>query len=454
VVREVAIGRARLRLLRSAAVLVLSGTLAFSGTELAGSAGAAPTPPPNPTNGQINAARNSKDALASRVGELSGQIAQAKIKLQQLQARAEYAEQKYALAVSKLQQATAAAAQAKAAVKKASADVVSAHARFVEYVQASYMSSDIQGTAGTLLTAPDPSAVLEQTDLQRYQQQHQVDAIGALQAATVNKSNADARARLAVLNRKHAEQNAQVQRIAARNAYDAEQAQTLALQHSMDTTQQELNSAQERLAELNNQRAKYLAYQAEQARLARIRRQRELERERRLREQQQQQNGGGGGGGVVSGGGGSWSSCPAAPSGGHWTPRKGRQAARRALCQLGMPYIWAGGNQWGPTTGGCTDPIAPCGTLGYDCSGLVLFAWGEPWDHFAASQYWQAGHVHPSPGNFMPGDLLFWDSPISHVAIYIGGGYVVQAPQSGDVVKTTPWDQVEPGYVGATRPLT
>ena len=58
----------------------------------------------------------------------------------------------------------------------------------------------------------------------------------------------------------------------------------------------------------------------------------------------------------------------------------------------------------------------------------------------------------------MPGDLLFWSTGgadgIHHVAIYIGNGNVVQAPNSGDVVKVTPWDQVDWGYYGATRPLT
>jgi cell wall-associated NlpC family hydrolase len=452
---QVANRRRRPRAVRFAAVLITTTSLLLTGADFAGSA-LASQPPPNPSSGQLNAARSAKDALASQVGALSGKIAQAQIQLQQLQARTEYAEQKYADAITKLQQANQAAARAKAAVRAAADQVVQAHARFVDYIQASYMSGDVQGTAGTLLTAPDPSAVLEQADLQQYQQQHQVDAIGALQTATVNKSNADARARQAVLVSKQAAAQAQAQRIAAHNAYNAEQAQAAELQRTMASTQAQLNAAQDRLATLNHEHAQYLAYQAEQARLARIRRQQELERERRLRQQQQQQGGGGGGGGVVGGGGGggSWSNCPAAPSGGGWNAGKGQEAARRALCQLGMPYIWAGGNQWGPTTGGCTDPIAPCGTLGYDCSGLVLFGWGQPWDHFAATQYWQAGSYHPSPGNFMPGDLLFWGNPISHVAIYIGGGYVVQAPESGDVVKTTPWDQVESGYYGATRPLT
>jgi cell wall-associated NlpC family hydrolase len=79
--------------------------------------------------------------------------------------------------------------------------------------------------------------------------------------------------------------------------------------------------------------------------------------------------------------------------------------------------------------------------------------------HYAASQYGSAGKFHPSSSEFQPGDLLFWSSNgtvagIHHVAIYIGNGNVVQAPQSGDIVRVTPWNKVDWGYFGATRPLT
>ena len=43
---------------------------------------------------------------------------------------------------------------------------------------------------------------------------------------------------------------------------------------------------------------------------------------------------------------------------------------------------------------------------------------------------------------------------IGHVALYIGGGNVIQAPYSGSYIQVTPLGQVEAGYFGATRPLT
>ena len=75
------------------------------------------------------------------------------------------------------------------------------------------------------------------------------------------------------------------------------------------------------------------------------------------------------------------------------------------------------------------------------------------------AQYYAAGSVHPSISSLMPGDLVFWSSNgsvsgIHHVAIYIGNGNVLQAPQSGSVIQITPVLQVSWGLFGATRPLT
>jgi cell wall-associated NlpC family hydrolase len=98
-----------------------------------------------------------------------------------------------------------------------------------------------------------------------------------------------------------------------------------------------------------------------------------------------------------------------------------------------------------------------CNVVGYDCSGLALYAWGQGWAHYAASQYVQAGRYHPSLSNLQPGDLLFWSDggqyQIHHVAIYIGNGQIVQAPNSGSYVMVS--SMYDPGPIyGATRPLT
>ncbi|HVU93178.1 MAG TPA: C40 family peptidase, partial [Jatrophihabitans sp.] len=151
---------------------------------------------------------------------------------------------------------------------------------------------------------------------------------------------------------------------------------------------------------------------------------------------------------------------PANP--GHWTPALGQYAASRALTWIGTPYAWAGGTAAGPTRGVCAGDGAEhdCQVVGFDCSGLALYGWapfaGLP--HLASAQY-TAGSLHPSVRNLLPGDLVFWSDGgtvggIHHVAVYVGRGNVVQAPQSGDIVRVTPLASVDAGYFGATRPLT
>lgn len=102
----------------------------------------------------------------------------------------------------------------------------------------------------------------------------------------------------------------------------------------------------------------------------------------------------------------------------------GSAAIAYAKAQLGKPYVWGGE-----------------GPRGYDCSGLVMRAWREAgvnMTHFAATQYFESKPV--SYKNLRPGDLIFWSetksaSDIHHVAMYLGGGRMIHAPRTGDVIK-------------------
>jgi cell wall-associated NlpC family hydrolase len=68
--------------------------------------------------------------------------------------------------------------------------------------------------------------------------------------------------------------------------------------------------------------------------------------------------------------------------------------------------------------------------------------------HFAAAQY---GYGVPvSRDQLQPGDLVFFEN-LNHVAIYIGGGQVVHAPSTGDVVKISNISDWGNSYVGARR---
>jgi cell wall-associated NlpC family hydrolase len=148
---------------------------------------------------------------------------------------------------------------------------------------------------------------------------------------------------------------------------------------------------------------------------------------------------------------------------GNWTSERGVTIAQRALSWLGWPYSFAAGNGTGPTYGQAVDQDSrnDWRVKGFDCSGLVMYALA-PWlqlTHFAATQYSEAGSVHPSLDALQPGDLVFWShdgtvNDIGHVAIYVGNGNVVEAPHSGAYIQVVPLDQVEAGRIGTTRPLT
>ena len=148
---------------------------------------------------------------------------------------------------------------------------------------------------------------------------------------------------------------------------------------------------------------------------------------------------------------------------GRWTAQRGVDIARRAVQWINWPYSFGAGNAKGPTYGVAVDYDSRNDghVMGFDCSGLVIYALA-PWlsvSHDAASQYTEAGSIHPALSQLQPGDLVFWSGDgtingIGHVAVYIGNDDVIEAPQSGEFVKVARIDQVEAGRIGTTRPLT
>ncbi|MFZ4811944.1 MAG: NlpC/P60 family protein [Ilumatobacteraceae bacterium] len=89
--------------------------------------------------------------------------------------------------------------------------------------------------------------------------------------------------------------------------------------------------------------------------------------------------------------------------------------------------------------------------VAFDCSGLTKYAWaqaGVSLPHQSSQQYAVTPHVPKDQAQ--PGDLIFYYSPIGHVAMYLGGGMLIHAPATGDVVKISPvnWSKV----VGVSRP--
>ena len=144
----------------------------------------------------------------------------------------------------------------------------------------------------------------------------------------------------------------------------------------------------------------------------------------------------GGGGAAAPPGGGDTGGAPAdpAPSAPPVSSMAGI-AVNAAMGQLGVPYKFA----------------AESPGVAFDCSGLTKYAWGQAGvylPHQSGAQYGSIPHVTQS--EIQPGDLIFYKAPIGHVAIYIGGGSLIHAPRSGDVVQVAAvnWAKV----VGIGRP--
>ena len=121
--------------------------------------------------------------------------------------------------------------------------------------------------------------------------------------------------------------------------------------------------------------------------------------------------------------------------GGGGTPYKGPTGSQAdtavafAYNQIGCPYVWGG--------------TGPCGA-GFDCSGLMMSAWGSAGISIPRVSYDQMSQLpavalHTASGAFtekylQPGDILgFADN--SHVGMYVGGGYLIDAPVPGEDVE-------------------
>jgi cell wall-associated NlpC family hydrolase len=140
---------------------------------------------------------------------------------------------------------------------------------------------------------------------------------------------------------------------------------------------------------------------------------------------------------------------------------RGDQVVAAAKAYLGTTYAWGGGDYNGPTLGirdgGVADRYGDYMKVGFDCSGLALYAWaqvGVYLPHFSGYQY--SGQPKVSRDELQPGDLVFYanntsdPSTIHHVAIWLGNNQIIEAPNSGSYVKisTMYWN----GYIGASRP--
>ncbi|WP_127360002.1 bifunctional lytic transglycosylase/C40 family peptidase [Actinacidiphila soli] len=133
----------------------------------------------------------------------------------------------------------------------------------------------------------------------------------------------------------------------------------------------------------------------------------------------------------------------AAPTGTVAASQQAAGAIYYAQKKLGTPYLWGG-----------TGTAAQSGR--FDCSGLTQAAYRSVGIELprVAKDQWNAG-PHPSRDQLAPGDLVFFaydlndPTTIHHVGIYVGGGYMINAPHTGAVIRFDHIDSAD--YIGATR---
>jgi cell wall-associated NlpC family hydrolase len=138
--------------------------------------------------------------------------------------------------------------------------------------------------------------------------------------------------------------------------------------------------------------------------------------------------------GTVTSGGGNTHAHYTGP-----TTTQAQKAVAFVFGQLGCPYSY-----------GATGPCS----VGFDCSGLVMAAWAAAGISIPRDTYSQwAALPHVSLSDLQPGDLVYYNG-IGHVAMYVGGGMIIDAPTEGQPVRelsmSTSW--YSSTEVGAARP--
>ena len=117
------------------------------------------------------------------------------------------------------------------------------------------------------------------------------------------------------------------------------------------------------------------------------------------------------------------------------------ELAAEVTSHLGTPYVWGG-----------TTPD------GFDCSGLMQFCYREALGIELPRVSYEQQYVG-EPVEFddlMFGDLLFFSDPgrgTHHVAMYLGDGFYIHAPRTGDVVKITGMDEYTPTFARRVVPM-
>jgi peptidoglycan DL-endopeptidase RipA len=404
-------------------IALLSGT----GTALAQE----PAPPPNPSDDDL---RRSHDNVAARAGEvarLTGELAELDSRTDDLQAAlaAQRETAEAALVDLRAAQNAAAAAGERAEAARietqaATVAIDAARARLDEMVATAYLRGLDTGPLGLLTDATSPEDLIARAEFTDLIARSQQQAKEGLERARVDKANADSAARAALEAAKVAEADAEAAKAVADDALAAAQAaaraqaeQLAGLAARRADVQRRLDAAESADAGLRAQRQRFAEWQ------------RRMAEERGARERAERE-----------------AAAARVAAEGRSAGLRGSAAVRRvidrAMSQIGVQYVWGGGNGRGPSTGIPDAFGSPLDRVGFDCSGLMLYAFdavGFDLPRVSRNQF-HAGRKVPV-SDVRPGDMVFYQNPgapIHHVAMYIGDGKMIEAPYTGASVRVAP----------------
>ena len=414
---------------RRAAVVgaMLIGTLLASASPAMAAPAPPPTPPPNPSDQQLDQSKGDVANAAGQVGRLTSQLAAVQAEADQLGFKLEGRQENANKALVDLQNAKDAAQQAaqeaqatQVEATAAAGAIEEAHRQLDEFIAVAYEQGVQSGSFGLLMEAGDPSDLVQRAELTQAVADQQQAALEGMQRARIAKVNADSLAKAAQLRALAKQDAAAGAKRSADGAVASAQAALsagLAQLHQVDLKRADIEHQLDTLtakdAGLRAQRQQYLDYQAQVAAAAKAAAAAAAGRVA------------GAGAGVVAGG--------------------VQGVIDRAVSQIGVTYAWGGGNAKGPSRGirdgGVADEFGDYRKTGFDCSGLMLYAFGAlgiGLPHYSGYQY-NAGKKVPI-SQVRPGDMLFWadGGNIHHVALFIGNGKMVEAPYSGGAVRIVP----------------
>nr|WP_246010701.1 NlpC/P60 family protein [Nocardia mexicana] len=427
-------------------------------------AGAAPPPPPNPSDGDIAGANGQVDAGVTEVSGLINEVAAAEQQLQQLDTEVAQKREAVNKALVDLQAARAEADSAAAAVEASRRDLADAGAK-VDQARTEFDRFAIEaytqpgtGALVNVLAGADPSTALDRAQLLGIASKSRQDALQRLRRAQVEQANRDSVARQAKQAADAAAAAAEQKKVeaqqavsAAKAAQDQQAARRNAVSQQRDSAQQRLDAARQQVAGLQGQREAFLAWdQQRRAEEAAAQAAAAAAAARAGADQAAHDA-------ATQAGAGkrphaqlhnapppraAMPNRPSRPSGSR--TQLIETVVDRAMSQLGVTYSWGGGDESGPTLGirdgGVADSYGDFEKVGFDCSGLMIYAFagvGISMPHYSGYQYNMGTRVPVAERE--RGDMLFWGANGSeHVALYLGDGKMVEAPESGDVVKVSP----------------